>query len=41
MLLLTLNLADQHKDFDSDPAGLADPRKREDAFLVSLGFARE
>jgi acetyl esterase len=39
--LLTRNLADQHKDFDSDPAGLADARKREDAFLVSIGFARE
>jgi len=39
--LLTRNLADQSKDFDSDPAGLADARKREDAFLVSIGFARE
>jgi acetyl esterase/lipase len=39
--LLTRNLAVQYKDFDSDPAGLADARKREDAFLVSIGFARE
>jgi acetyl esterase/lipase len=38
--LLTRNLAVQYKDFDSDPAGLADARKREDAFLVSIGFSR-
>jgi acetyl esterase len=39
--LLTRNLSVQYRDFDGDPASLADAKKREDAFLVSLGFAHE
>jgi acetyl esterase/lipase len=36
--LLTRNLKVQYKDFDSDPAFGADAHRREDAFLVSLGY---
>jgi len=39
--LLTRNLQVQYQDFDSDPASLADARRRQDAFLVALGYARE
>lgn len=36
--LLTRNLKVQYKDFDSDPAFGADAHRREDAFLVSVGY---
>jgi acetyl esterase len=37
--LLTRNLAVQYRDFDSDPAKMADARRREDAFVRSLRYA--
>jgi acetyl esterase len=36
--LLTRNLKVQYRDFDTDPALGADAHRREDAFLVSLGY---
>ena len=36
--LLTRNLKVQYKDFDSDPVVGDDADRREDAFLVSLGY---
>jgi acetyl esterase len=39
--LLTRNLEVQYKDFDSDPAFGADAHRREDAFLVTVGYVRE
>jgi acetyl esterase len=36
--LLTRNLKVQYRDFDTDPAFGKDARRREDAFLVSLGY---
>jgi acetyl esterase/lipase len=38
MCQLTRNLKVQYKDFDSDPAFGADAHRREDAFLVSVGY---
>jgi acetyl esterase len=36
--MFTRNLKVQYKDFDSDPADAADAHRREDEFLVSLGY---
>jgi acetyl esterase len=36
--LLTRNLKVQYKDFDSDPTDAADAHRREDDFLISLGY---
>jgi acetyl esterase len=36
--LLTRNIKVQYKDFDSDPSDQADAHKREDDFLVALGY---
>jgi acetyl esterase len=36
--LLTRNLKIQYKDFDSDPADVADAFKKENDFLVSIGY---
>jgi len=36
--LLTRNLKVQYKDFDSDPVAVADAHRREERFLVSLGY---
>jgi len=39
--LLTRNIKVQYKDFDSDPADQADAHKREDDFLVALGYIKK
>lgn len=39
--LLTRNLKVQYQDFDSDPTDATDAHRREDDFLVSLGYMRK
>jgi acetyl esterase/lipase len=39
--LLTRNLKVQYRDFDHDPVAAADARRREDAFLASLGYIKK
>jgi len=39
--LLTRNIKVQYKDFDSDPADQADAHKKEDDFLIDLGYIKK
>jgi len=39
--LLTRNIKVQYKDFDSDPADQADAHKKEDDFLIALGYMKK